>query len=221
MGTFLAPQATLWIGSLNRTPNEQREEPLDLKDHRATLVYCDNVSAVYMSANPVQHQRTKHIEIDIHFVRDKVAAGHVRVLHAPSRLSVRKYLHKSLPFPLIADFNSSLKRTAKNSRSHEANIHVQGHALHYRATSRVQGQAQAYVSPPIAPGYYMPQAHPLFQLIPPVNQAQQFLPMSPQVQPAPPVQMVNPAQPTVSSGQASILPHAFTVGMLQDSAPAA
>lgn len=38
----------------------------------ATLIYCDNVSAVYMSANPVQHQRTKHIEIDIHFVRDKV-----------------------------------------------------------------------------------------------------------------------------------------------------
>ncbi|GJW27959.1 ribonuclease H-like domain-containing protein [Tanacetum coccineum] len=36
----------------------------------ATLVYCDNVSAVYLSTNPVQHQRTKHIKIDIHFVRD-------------------------------------------------------------------------------------------------------------------------------------------------------
>ncbi|GKB60883.1 ribonuclease H-like domain-containing protein, partial [Tanacetum coccineum] len=34
----------------------------------ATLVYCDNVSAVCMSANPVQHQRMKHIEIDIYFV---------------------------------------------------------------------------------------------------------------------------------------------------------
>ncbi|WVZ83622.1 LOW QUALITY PROTEIN: hypothetical protein U9M48_030750 [Paspalum notatum var. saurae] len=34
----------------------------------ATLVYCDNISAVYMSSNPVQHQRTKHIEIDLHFV---------------------------------------------------------------------------------------------------------------------------------------------------------
>ncbi|GKA33373.1 ribonuclease H-like domain-containing protein [Tanacetum coccineum] len=51
----------------------------------ATLVYCDNVSAVYMSANLVQHQRTKHIEIDIHFVRDMVTAGEVRVLHVPSR----------------------------------------------------------------------------------------------------------------------------------------
>nr|GEV73082.1 retrovirus-related Pol polyprotein from transposon TNT 1-94 [Tanacetum cinerariifolium] len=41
----------------------------------AKLVYCDNVSAVYLSCNPVQHQRTKHIEIDIHFVCDLVAAG--------------------------------------------------------------------------------------------------------------------------------------------------
>nr|GEY92137.1 ribonuclease H-like domain-containing protein [Tanacetum cinerariifolium] len=51
----------------------------------ATLVYCDNVSAVYMSVNPVQHQQTKHIEIDIHFIRDMVTAGQVRVLHVPSR----------------------------------------------------------------------------------------------------------------------------------------
>lgn len=36
----------------------------------ATLVYCDNVNVVYLSNNPVQHQHTKHIEIDIHFVRD-------------------------------------------------------------------------------------------------------------------------------------------------------
>nr|GEZ78416.1 hypothetical protein [Tanacetum cinerariifolium] len=41
----------------------------------ATLVYCDNVSDVYLSTNHVQHQRTKHIEVDIHFVRDYVASG--------------------------------------------------------------------------------------------------------------------------------------------------
>ena len=49
-----------------------------------TLVYCDNVSAVYLSTNPVKHQRTKYVEIDIHFVREKVAMGQVRVLHVPS-----------------------------------------------------------------------------------------------------------------------------------------
>jgi hypothetical protein len=51
---------------------------------QATIVYCDNISAIYMSSNPVQHQRTKHIEIDIHFVREKVALGQVRVLHVPT-----------------------------------------------------------------------------------------------------------------------------------------
>nr|GEU76319.1 ribonuclease H-like domain-containing protein [Tanacetum cinerariifolium] len=56
----------------------------------ATIVYCDNVSVVYLSSNPVQHQRTKHIEIDIHFVRALVATGQVRVLHAPSRFQDSK-----------------------------------------------------------------------------------------------------------------------------------
>ena len=51
---------------------------------KATVVYCDNVSAVYMTANLVHHRRKKHIEIDIHFVREKVALGEVRVLHVPS-----------------------------------------------------------------------------------------------------------------------------------------
>ncbi|GJU87758.1 ribonuclease H-like domain-containing protein [Tanacetum coccineum] len=74
----------------------------------ATLVYCDNVSAVYMSANPVQHQRTKHIEIDIHFVRDMVTAGQVRVLHVPSRFQYADIFTKRLPSALFEEFRSSL-----------------------------------------------------------------------------------------------------------------
>ncbi|XP_022032248.1 uncharacterized mitochondrial protein AtMg00810-like [Helianthus annuus] len=52
---------------------------------KASLVYCDNISAVYLSGNPVQHQRTKHIELDIHFVRDLVQRGHIRITHIPTR----------------------------------------------------------------------------------------------------------------------------------------
>nr|GEU54658.1 ribonuclease H-like domain-containing protein [Tanacetum cinerariifolium] len=54
----------------------------------ATLVYCENVSVVYMSANPVQHQQTKRIEIDIHFVCDMVTVGHVCALHIPSHFLI-------------------------------------------------------------------------------------------------------------------------------------
>jgi hypothetical protein len=38
---------------------------------------------VYLSTNPVQHQRTKHVEIDIHFIHECVTVGNVRVLHIP------------------------------------------------------------------------------------------------------------------------------------------
>jgi hypothetical protein len=54
---------------------------------RASFVYCDNVSAVYLSTNPVQHQRTKHMEINLHFVRERVTDGDVRVLGVPPRCS--------------------------------------------------------------------------------------------------------------------------------------
>ncbi|KAK9070166.1 hypothetical protein SSX86_010566 [Deinandra increscens subsp. villosa] len=75
---------------------------------KATLIYCDNVSAVYLSTNPIQHQRTKHIEIDIHFVREKVARGQVRVLHVPSRYQIADIFTKGLPRILFDDFRSSL-----------------------------------------------------------------------------------------------------------------
>ncbi|GJW75691.1 ribonuclease H-like domain-containing protein [Tanacetum coccineum] len=72
----------------------------------ATLVYYNNVSVVYMSANPVQHQRTKHIEIDIHFVRDFFASGQVRVLHVPSRFQYADIFTKGLPTTLFLEFRS-------------------------------------------------------------------------------------------------------------------
>ncbi|GKD14997.1 ribonuclease H-like domain-containing protein, partial [Tanacetum coccineum] len=91
---------TAWLRNLLR----ELHSPLST----AILIYCDNVSAVYMSANHVQHQRTKHIEIDIHFVRDMVTAGQVRVLHVPSRYQYADIFTKGLPSALFEEFRSSL-----------------------------------------------------------------------------------------------------------------
>ncbi|GJZ14279.1 ribonuclease H-like domain-containing protein [Tanacetum coccineum] len=92
---------TAWIRNLLR----ELHAPL----FTATLVYCDNVSAVYFSTNLVQHhQRTKHIEIDIHFVHDYVASGQVLVLHVPSRFQYADVFTKRLPTALFLDFRSSL-----------------------------------------------------------------------------------------------------------------
>ncbi|XP_019107128.1 uncharacterized mitochondrial protein AtMg00810-like [Beta vulgaris subsp. vulgaris] len=75
---------------------------------QATLVYCDNISAIYLSSNPVQHHRTKHVELDIHFVREKVALGQVRVLHVPTRYQFAYIFTKGLPRQLYLDFKSIL-----------------------------------------------------------------------------------------------------------------
>jgi hypothetical protein len=75
---------------------------------RATLVYCDNISAVYLSTNPVQHQRTKHVEIDLHFVRDCVAVDDFRVLSVPTTLQFTDIFTKGLLSSVFLDFRSSL-----------------------------------------------------------------------------------------------------------------
>jgi hypothetical protein len=75
---------------------------------RSTLVYCDNVSAVYLSTNPMQHQRNKHVEIDLHFVQDLVTVGDVRVLHVPTTSQFADIFTKGLPSSTFAEFRSSL-----------------------------------------------------------------------------------------------------------------
>ena len=75
---------------------------------KSTLVYCDNVSAVYLSTNPVQHQRTKHVEIDLHFMRDRVAIGDVRVLHIPTNSQFADIFTKGLPSLTFSEFHSNL-----------------------------------------------------------------------------------------------------------------
>ncbi|GJX87688.1 ribonuclease H-like domain-containing protein [Tanacetum coccineum] len=90
---------TVWLRNLLR----ELHTPL----LSATIVYCDNVSAIYMTASLVQHQRTKHIEIDIHFVHDMVARGQVRVHHVPSRYQYADIFTKGLPSALFEELCTS------------------------------------------------------------------------------------------------------------------
>jgi hypothetical protein len=48
---------------------------------KSTPIYCDKVSTVYLSTNSIRHQCTKRIDIDLHFVRERVTIDDVRVLH--------------------------------------------------------------------------------------------------------------------------------------------
>jgi hypothetical protein len=73
---------------------------------QATLVYCNNVGAVYLSTNIVQHQRTKHVEIDLHFIHERVAIGDVHVLHVLMTSQFADIFTKGLSL-VFSEFRSS------------------------------------------------------------------------------------------------------------------
>ena len=71
---------------------------LDLFDRelRPTLIYCDNQSCIQLSENPVFHDRSKHIEIRYHFIRDYVQRGETTLQYISNDEQVADILPKSL-----------------------------------------------------------------------------------------------------------------------------
>ena len=59
-------------------------------------ILCDNQSALHMSKNPVFHARSKHIELDYHFVREKVTAGQLSTHYVPSFKQIADVFTKAL-----------------------------------------------------------------------------------------------------------------------------
>jgi histone deacetylase 1/2 len=51
----------------------------------APTIWCDNLGATYLFANPIFHARTKHVEVDYHFVRDRVAKKKIQIRFIPSQ----------------------------------------------------------------------------------------------------------------------------------------
>jgi len=59
-------------------------------------LFCDNKVEQHIAANPVLHERTKHICIDCHYTRDKILEGFIQTSHVPSHDQIADIFIKPL-----------------------------------------------------------------------------------------------------------------------------
>jgi hypothetical protein len=69
---------------------------------RPPTLWCDNIEATYLSANPVFHHRSKHVEVDYHFVRERVSSQQLDVRIISTKDHVTDIMTKPLP---VTSFN--------------------------------------------------------------------------------------------------------------------
>ena len=81
---------------------------LGVRQPRAACLWCDNLGATYLSANPIFHARTKHIEVDYHFVRERVADKLLEVRFIPSGDQVADGFTKALATRQLEEFKCNL-----------------------------------------------------------------------------------------------------------------
>ena len=78
----------LWVKRLLSELGRPVELPMKL--------FCDNKAAISIANNPVQHDRTKHVEIDRHFIKEKLEGGVVCVPFLPSSQQIADVFTKGL-----------------------------------------------------------------------------------------------------------------------------
>ena len=90
----------MWVQTLLRE--------LGIPSPRAARLWCDNIGAKYLSANPVFHDRTKHIEVDYHFVRERVAQKLLEIEFVSSGDQIADGFTKALSVRLLENFKANL-----------------------------------------------------------------------------------------------------------------
>ena len=95
-----ATSEVIWIQTLL--------DELNIKLAAAPIMWCDNQGAIALAYNPVYHAKTKHVELNIHFIREKVAAKKIVVQFVPGEDQTADILTKPLTFDQFHYLRSKL-----------------------------------------------------------------------------------------------------------------
>ena len=97
----------IWVESLLKE--------LGVSQQRVPVLWCDNLGATYLTANPVFHARTKHTEIDFHFVRERVASGALEVRFISSNDQLADVFTKPATRQMLDRFSTNLNLVQSRS----------------------------------------------------------------------------------------------------------
>ncbi len=90
------------------------------------VIYCDNIISILFANNPIYHARTKHIEVHYHFIREKVLAKEIDLIHVSTEDQVVDIFTKALGTDKLKKFRQilgvlevdlSLRGSVENSSS--------------------------------------------------------------------------------------------------------
>ncbi|GJY58949.1 retrovirus-related pol polyprotein from transposon TNT 1-94 [Tanacetum coccineum] len=113
-----------WLVSLLKELGIKDLEPVDL--------YCDNQAALYIAANLVFHARTKHIEVDCHYVRDQLKAGKIK----PSYIHTKSQLADV--FTKVVSVDQHTKLLSKLGVSEATNSQLEGECTKEKGNKQVK-----------------------------------------------------------------------------------
>jgi len=117
-GAAIVACEVIWLQKLFSNLGQLVDAPI--------VIYCDNISSILLTNNSVNHARTKHIEVHYHFIRKKVLAKEINLIHVNTEDQIVDIFTKALGTNKLKRFkkmfgvlemNLSLKGSVENSSS--------------------------------------------------------------------------------------------------------